>query len=253
MAVFPDVALLVGTIAIFEKKQPAVVPCALHHCHCFPSVATLSSLHFWVLAQGGHFPNQLMTTQSSEWLLYPPSMPAIHSNPWRWNVMDWLEVSFAPGVVGTCRNWRNMGLDFPTLNRVVEYLHRLAANLQETAQRICMDKFANYGESLHMTMIVWCHTILYQAQRQQTENQIITLVDICGKVAIWVPRLCRPLSMNIEYKKQLIGNAPHPVQLQDTCRGQKSSAASVCSSTYSISRWKLASTSTNLQVWNWSH
>ena len=28
MAVFPDVALLVGTIAIFEKKQPAVVPCA---------------------------------------------------------------------------------------------------------------------------------------------------------------------------------------------------------------------------------
>ena len=159
-----------------------------------------------------------MTTQSSEWLLYPPSMPAIHSNPWRWNVMDWLEVSFAPGVVSTCRNWRNMGLGFPTLNRVVEYLHRLAANLQQTAQRICMDKFANYGESLHMTMIVWCHTILYQAQCQQTENQIITLVEICGKVAIWVPRLCRPLSMNIEYKKQLIGNAPHPVQLQDTCR-----------------------------------
>lgn len=47
-----------------------------------------------------------------------------------------------------------MGLDFATLNRAVEYLHRLAANLQETAQRICMDKFPNYGETLHMIMIV---------------------------------------------------------------------------------------------------
>ena len=190
MAVFPDVALLVGTIAIFEKKQPAVVlETPLHHCHCFPSVATLSSLHFWV-AQGGHFPNQLMTTQSSEWLLYPPSMPAIHSNPWRWNVKDWLGVSFAPGVVGTCRNWRNMGLDFATLNRVVEYLHRLAANLQETAQRIVWTSsllWWNFTyESYDYDRLMPYDPISGPMSANRKPNHH-SKMEICEKVAIWVP------------------------------------------------------------------
>ena len=81
----------------------------------------------------------------------------------------------------------------------------------------------------------------------QTGDQIIS-VEICGKVAIWVPCLCRPLSMNIEYKKQLIG-APHPVQLiGDTCRRRIRTRQLQYLEVFSK-----PSTSTNLQVWNWSH